>query len=83
MENQVAISNGLVKFVYSNCCSGVGITDECQWYYVCVCTKYICSYAPISTKFGTQVALRIPKSYISTIFGTICSKIEENMSNSR
>ena len=32
-------------------------------------------------KFGAQVAL--PKLYISTKFGTICSKIEENMSDSR
>ena len=37
--------------------------------------------APISTKFGAQVAL--PKPYISTKFGTFCSKIEENMSDSR
>ena len=36
----------------------------------------LCSCAPISTKFGAQVAL--PKPYISTKFGTICSKIEEN-----
>ena len=41
----------------------------------------LCSCAPISTKFGAQVAL--PKPYISTKFGTICSKIEENISNSR
>ena len=41
----------------------------------------LCSCAPISTKFGTQVAL--PKPYISTNFGMICSKIEENMSDSR
>ena len=40
----------------------------------------LCSCAPISTNFGAQVAL--PKSYISTKFGTICSKIEENMSDS-
>ena len=39
-----------------------------------------CSCAPISMKFGAQVAL--PKPYISTKFGTICSKIEENMSDS-
>ena len=39
----------------------------------------LCSCAP--TKFGAQVAL--PKPYISTKFGTICSKIEENMSDSR
>ena len=32
-----------------------------------------------STKFGAQV--RLPKPYISTKFGTICSKIEENMSD--
>ena len=37
--------------------------------------------SPISTKFGTRVAL--PKNYMSTKFGTICSKIEENMSDSR
>ena len=41
----------------------------------------LCSCAPISTKFGAQVEL--PKPYISTKFGTICSKIEENMSDSR
>ena len=41
----------------------------------------LCSCAPISMKFGAQVVL--PKPYISTKFGTICSKIEENMSNSR
>ena len=33
----------------------------------------LCSCAPISTKFGAQVAL--PKPYISTKFGTICRKI--------
>ena len=38
----------------------------------------LCSCSPISTKFGTRVAL--PKHYMSTKFGTICSKIEENMS---
>ena len=43
--------------------------------------RKLCSCAPISTKFGAQVAL--PKPYISTKFGTICSKIEENMSDSR
>ena len=46
--------------------------------------KFVCkvsSCAPISTKFGAQVAL--PKPYISTKFGTICSKIEENMSDSQ
>ena len=32
-------------------------------------------------KFGTRVAL--PKNYISTKFGMIRSKIEENMSDSR
>ena len=41
----------------------------------------LCSCAPISTKFGVQVAL--PKPYISTKFGMIFSKIEENMSDSR
>ena len=41
----------------------------------------LCSGVPISTKFGAQVAL--PKPYISTKFGMICSKIEENMSDSR
>ena len=40
----------------------------------------LCSCAPISMKFGAQVAL--PKPYISTKFGMICSKIEENMSES-
>ena len=43
--------------------------------------RKLCSCAPISMKFGAQVAL--PKPYISTKFGTICSKIEENMSDSR
>ena len=43
--------------------------------------RNLCSCAPISMKFGAQVAL--PKPYISTKFGTICSKIEENMSDSR
>ena len=43
--------------------------------------RKLCSCVPISTKFGAQVAL--PKPYISTKFGTICSKIEENMSDSR
>ena len=43
--------------------------------------RKLCSCAPISMKFGAQVAL--PKPYISTKFGTIYSKIEENMSNSR
>ena len=43
--------------------------------------RKLCSCAPISTNFGAQVAL--PKPYISTKFGTICSKIEENMSDSR
>ena len=43
--------------------------------------RKLCSCAPISTKFGAQIAL--PKPYISTKFGTICSKIEENMSDSR
>ena len=43
--------------------------------------RKLCSCAPISTKFGAQVAL--PKPYISTKFGTICSKIEENLSDSR
>ena len=42
--------------------------------------RKVCSCAPISTKFGAQVVL--PKPYISTKFGTICSKIEENMSDS-
>ena len=42
--------------------------------------RKLCSCAPISMKFGAQVAL--PKPYISTKFGTICSKIEENMSDS-
>ena len=41
--------------------------------------RKLCSCAP--TKFGAQVAL--PKPYISTKFGMICSKIEENMSDSR
>ena len=45
----------------------------------CVCK--LCSCAPISMKFGAQVVL--PKPYISTKFGTICSKIEENMSDSQ
>ena len=39
----------------------------------------LCSCAPISMKFGAQVVL--PKAYISTKFSTICSKIEENMSD--
>ena len=43
--------------------------------------RNLCSCAPISMKLGAQVAL--PKPYISTKFGTICSKIEENMSDSR
>ena len=43
--------------------------------------RKLCSCALISTKFGAQVAL--PKPYISTKFGTICSKIEENMRDSR
>ena len=43
--------------------------------------RKLCSCAPVSTKFGAQVAL--PKPYISTKFGTISSKIEENMSDSR
>ena len=43
--------------------------------------RKLCSCAPISMKFGAQVAL--PKPYISTKFGTICSKIEENMNDSR
>ena len=42
--------------------------------------RKLCSCAPISMKFGAQVAL--PTPYISTKFGTICSKIEENMSDS-
>ena len=37
--------------------------------------------APISIKFGAQVVL--PKSYISIKFGTIRSKIEENMSDNQ
>ena len=41
----------------------------------------LCSCAPISTKFGAQIAL--PKPYISTKFGMIYSKIEENMSDNR
>ena len=41
----------------------------------------LCSCAPISTKFGAQVAL--PKPYMSTKFGTISNEIEENMSDSR
>ena len=44
-------------------------------------TRKLCSCAPISTKFDTLVAL--PKNYISTKFGTIHSKIEENMNKSR
>ena len=47
--------------------------------YKSVCN--LCSCAPISMKFGVQAAP--PKPYISTKFGTICSKIEENMSDSR
>ena len=43
--------------------------------------RKLCSCVPISTKFGAQVAL--PKPYISTKFGMICSKIEENMSDSQ
>ena len=43
--------------------------------------RKLCSYAPISMKFGAQVVL--PKPYISTKFGTICSKNEETMSDSR
>ena len=43
--------------------------------------RKLCSCSPISTKFGKRVAL--PKNYMSTKFGTICSKIEENMSDSR
>ena len=42
--------------------------------------RKLCSCAPISTKFGAQVVL--PKPYISTKFGTILSKIEENLSDS-
>ena len=34
--------------------------------------RKLCSCASISTKFGAQVVL--PKSYISTKFGTICNK---------
>ena len=41
----------------------------------------LCSCAPISMKFGAQIVL--PKPYISTKFGMICNKIEENMSDSR
>ena len=43
--------------------------------------RKLCSCAPISMKFGAQVVL--PKPYISTKFGAIYSKIEENMSDSR
>ena len=43
--------------------------------------RKLCFCAPISMKFGTQVALS--KIYSSTIFGTICSKIVENMSDSQ
>ena len=43
--------------------------------------RKLCFCAPISTNFGTQVVL--PKPYISTKFDMICSKIEENMSDSR
>ena len=43
--------------------------------------RKLCSCAPISTKFSAQVVL--PKPYISTKFGMIRSKIEENMSDSR
>ena len=43
--------------------------------------RKLCSCSPISMKFGAQVALL--KHYISTKFGTICSKIEENMSDSQ
>ena len=43
--------------------------------------RKLCSCSPISTKLGTRVAL--PKNFMSTKFGTICSKIEENMSDSR
>ena len=43
--------------------------------------RKLCSRAPISTKFGAQVAL--PKPYIFPKFGTIFSKIEETMSDSR
>ena len=43
--------------------------------------RNLCSCAPISMKFGAQVAL--PKPYMFTKFGTICSKIEGNMSDSR
>ena len=42
--------------------------------------RKLCSCAPISMKFDAQIVL--PKPYISTKFGTICSKIEENMSDS-
>ena len=35
--------------------------------------RKLCSCAPISMKFDTQVAL--PKPYISTKFGTVCRKI--------
>ena len=42
--------------------------------------RKLCSCSSISTKCGTRVAL--PKNYMSTKFGMICSKIEENMSDS-
>ena len=53
----------------------------CFFFFFAKSVRKLCSCAPISTKFGAQVAL--PKPYISTKFGTICSKIEENMSDSQ
>ena len=39
------------------------------------------SCAPFSTKFGTQIVL--PKHHFSKKFGSICSEIDENMSDIR
>ena len=55
--------------------------ETCRILFVFKVAYKLCSCSPISTKFGTRVAL--PKNYMSTKFGTICSKIEENMSDSR
>ena len=66
----------------------IQVTETCRIFFVFFffffalhnkCMHKLCSCTPTSTKFGAQVAL--PKPYISTKFGTICSKIEENMSN--
>ena len=51
-----------------------------------LCTKHkvahtLCSCAPISIKFGTQVALS--KSHISKKFGSIYSETDENTTSNR